>query len=583
MRQLLKIFFGTEETRPMLVLTCLILAGVAQFAGMSTLLPAMTAISGGDRANSSQLNENVRSIVESLGLVASLGTLIAIVTVLMILKSVLAFAALSYTGISVARVATGMRKRIVAAMLEARWSFYADHGGGRFANAVSNDATRAGDAYLYAAHVLSNGIQAVFYAAAAFAIDFRIALLGIATGALVAGAMNTFVRIAKRAGYKQTDRTSDLTVLVVDILANIKPLKAMERYTHVVDTVAATLKRLKRSLVKRELAKQGLIQGSDAIIATVVGLGVFAVHNWWNIPIAELVVSGIVFFQMISLVNKMQRYFQEAVLLESAYVRTQELIDRARAARETHAGTAKPSIGGGCSFKHVGFSHGTIRVISDVTLEIPHRAITVLQGPSGGGKTTIIDLLIGLYAPDSGTITIGATPIEDVDLKAWRRKIGYVPQELGLLHTSIRDNITLGDPAISDAAVLAALEQAGAGDFIARLPHDLDTDVGEMGGKLSGGQRQRISLARALVAGPEVLILDEVTSALDPATEAEIVGNIAALAGRYTIIAITHRPAWTGIANRLYNVARGRVTPGRGHPIPRTAAPRKSGRKRSRR
>jgi ATP-binding cassette subfamily C protein len=107
---------------------------------------------------------------------------------------------------------------------------------------------------------------------------------------------------------------------------------------------------------------------------------------------------------------------------------------------------------------------------------------------------------------------------------------------------------------------MAALEQAGAKEFIASLPQGLETDVGEMGGRLSGGQRQRISLARALATNPKILILDEVTSALDPETEAEIVNNIASLRGRYTIIAITHRPAWTKIADRLYTISRGHVS-----------------------
>jgi ATP-binding cassette, subfamily C, bacterial len=135
-----------------------------------------------------------------------------------------------------------------------------------------------------------------------------------------------------------------------------------------------------------------------------------------------------------------------------------------------------------------------------------------------------------------------------------------VPQELNLFHDSVRMNLTLGDESIPDDKLLEALTLAGAGDFAAQLPHGLDTDVGEMGGKLSGGQRQRISLARALIGDPKVLILDEVTSALDPATEAEIVQNIAHLRGGYTIIAITHRPAWTAIADRLYTVSGGTVT-----------------------
>ncbi|MEQ9123263.1 MAG: ATP-binding cassette domain-containing protein [Alphaproteobacteria bacterium] len=139
-------------------------------------------------------------------------------------------------------------------------------------------------------------------------------------------------------------------------------------------------------------------------------------------------------------------------------------------------------------------------------------------------------------------------------------RIGYVPQELNLLHASVRDNITLGDQDITDARIWAALREVNAAEFVERLPDGLDTTVGETGAKLSGGQRQRISLARALVVEPEVLILDEVTSALDPETEAQIVGNIAALnSGRYTIIAITHRPAWTDIADRLFKVEDGAV------------------------
>ena len=136
-----------------------------------------------------------------------------------------------------------------------------------------------------------------------------------------------------------------------------------------------------------------------------------------------------------------------------------------------------------------------------------------------------------------------------------------MPQELNLLDASVRENITLGDPTITDEAIWAALKQVNADGFVASLPAGLDTDVGETGGKLSGGQRQRISLARALAAGPKVLILDEVTSALDPETEAAIVENIRRLGnGRYTIIAITHRAAWTTIADRLYDVSGGSVT-----------------------
>jgi ATP-binding cassette subfamily C protein len=129
-----------------------------------------------------------------------------------------------------------------------------------------------------------------------------------------------------------------------------------------------------------------------------------------------------------------------------------------------------------------------------------------------------------------------------------------VSQDLVLFHDTILANLTLGDPTISEADVVAALEAAGASGFVAAMPEGLHTIVGEKGTKLSGGQRQRIALARALVGKPELLILDEVTSALDPAAEAEICRQIAELAEKVTVLAITHRKAWTDIADRVYTV-----------------------------
>ncbi len=557
MRTVLRIFLTAPETRPAIVLLCLLFGGFAEIVSISTLLPVITTISGGEAANSSPLNQTVNQVFLAVGIPPTLGPMLIVVSAFMFLKATLSFAALSYAGVSSARVSIGLRRRLIAALFGAQWRYYSEQSRGRFANAVANDAGRAGDAYLLAARVVAYGVQAIGYVVVALMVDVQLALVGMLGGALVTGVLGKLVRVSRRAGDKQTDRTADLTIFTVDMLSNIKPLKTMDRWQVSLGAMTETLRRLQRSLVTRELSRQGLLQGSDALVTVLIAIAIYFAHTSWRIPLPELVVSGVIFFQLISIVSKLQKFLQQSAQLESAYLRAERLIGEAEANQEAWPGAAVPAVAQGFEFRDVSFAHGDAPVLRNVSLEIPARGVTVFMGPSGSGKTTIVDLLIGLHRANSGEILIGGQPIEELDMHAWRRMIGYVPQELSLLHASVRENITLGDAEIDDAKVWAALAQVNAAEFVRSLPGGLDANVGDTGGKLSGGQRQRISIARALVGDPKVLVLDEVTSALDPDTERAIVDNIRALGDRYAIITITHRPAWTRIADRLYEVGGG--------------------------
>jgi ATP-binding cassette subfamily C protein len=187
--------------------------------------------------------------------------------------------------------------------------------------------------------------------------------------------------------------------------------------------------------------------------------------------------------------------------------------------------------------------------------------LTVVTGPSGAGKTTIADLIVGLIRAQAGSVLIDDVPIEAVDLGRWRAMIGYVPQDALLMHDSIAVNVTLGDPEIPAADVVAALRAAGAQEFVSALPNGIDTVVGERGLRLSGGQRQRIALARALVRKPALLILDEATTALDPDTEAGICETFRQLRGAVTILAICHQSSLIEIADSVYRVDDGAIVP----------------------
>jgi ATP-binding cassette subfamily C protein len=562
MKQVLRIFFSAEETRPWGVLLCLILAGFAEAISVTALVPTIQAISNtaGQPGKPSSVMTFIHETMTSVGIEPTLLNLIIIVVVFFSLKALLSFVALSYAGMAIARVSTVLRRRLIRALFNARWKFYTQLHSGRVANIMAGDAQAAGGAYFIAAQVVAFAVQGVVYCVVAVLIDWKLALLGIAVGLAIAVSLNWLVTLAKRAGYKRSDRTSDLTTYITDLMNNIKPLKTMDRYDRLVSQMGVILRRLRKALVTREVARQGLTQGSEFMITVALGIGVYLAVVVAKVSLAELVVLGIVFFQVVSIVNKLQKFLQQAAENESSYIRTMQLIERAEAQHETHSGTLPPVLTRECRFENVSFAHEKTPVVRNVNFTIPANAITVLQGPSGAGKTTLIDLLIGLHMPDKGAIMIDDVALSDIDMKQWRRSIGYVPQELSLLHTTVRENLTLGDPDISEDDIMEALDQAGAREFIMAMTNGLDSEVGVMGSRLSGGQRQRIALARALVTKPKLLILDEVTSALDPETEKAICEKISALHGRYTTVAITHRPIWAEIATHLYKVERGGVT-----------------------
>ena len=200
--------------------------------------------------------------------------------------------------------------------------------------------------------------------------------------------------------------------------------------------------------------------------------------------------------------------------------------------------------------------------LSDLNLRIPANGVIGLVGTSGSGKSTAIDLLLGLIAPESGEVLIDGQTLTRENRSAWQNSIGFVPQAIFLADSSIRENIAYGLPtdAVDDHKVRRAASMAHLDELLSELPDGLGTRVGERGVQLSGGQRQRIGIARALYHDPGVLVLDEATSALDGITEQLVMDAIHDFAGKKTIIMIAHRLTTVRPCDTIFIMADGRVT-----------------------
>lgn len=562
-------FARQDPRRSLIALVCLLFAGLSEGVSITILLPLLqlaAELAGAanpalrTQSGSSEIAARVHQAFEVVGIEPTFVLLIALVIGGFTIKAALILFANSRIGFTIAHVAWVLRRELIRALVNARWDYFSHQPVGALANSFSTEAERAANAYERGSRIVSMAIQIAVYLVIAFAVAWEVTLGAIAIAALTATVLNSLVRTARRAGRRQTQVLKESVGRLSDTLFAVKPLKAMAQEERVGDLLEAEAQHLNRDLRREVLSKEALKSLQEPLLVYAMIAGFCAGLLIFDLPLAQFAVLGLVLIRTLEATNKMQREYQAMAVRESAYWSLREMISRAEAAREYLGEGLAPRLDREIVFRDVSLRYDERPVLTSASLRFEAGTITALLGESGAGKTTIADLVIGLVRPEAGEILIDGVKLGDLDLREWRRRVGYVPQETFLFHDSVYENITFGDPNLSEKDVEAALANAGAAEFVSALPLGLHSRVGERGGLLSGGQRQRIAIARALVRRPKLLILDEATTALDPETEASICRTVAELRGKITVIAISHQRALIDLADRVYRIEGGKAT-----------------------
>ena len=302
-------------------------------------------------------------------------------------------------------------------------------------------------------------------------------------------------------------------------------------------------------------------------IVTVTGAGIFLVGTLLfsagnkEYLISTIFVYVLIFFRLRPIIKA----YNDLRIKVARIVPRLEVVGGILIDRDDHQ-TMVPAIEFKLFSKEIRFESVSFRypeterlVLNDIDLSIPRGATTAIVGTSGAGKSTIADLLLGLYEPTSGAIYVDAIDLKDLNIAQWRSAIGVVEQEVFLLNTTISENIGFGRPGASMLEIRQAAEVAYAAEFIHHLSQGYNTVVGDRGFKLSGGQQQRLALARAVLSRPDILILDEATSSLDTISERLIQNAIEDMHHKRTIVGIAHRLSTIANADRIVVIENGRI------------------------
>lgn len=558
--QLIKDFFYHYPRQVLLVWVALAIASVAEGLSLSTLLPMLTIATGDSQSLVGEgTSDFLTKALDWASISPSINVMIVLVLIGLVVKAGLTLIAYRQVGYTVAAIATNTRLAFLRALSASRWPYFLSQRAGRLANSISTEAANSASAFQSLASLSALASQCLVFLSVALLINWKIACLAIAIGVGIFTLLKIMVSISREAGNRQKNAFQGLMSLLTDSLSSLKPLKAMAREREMDQMLERQTQALNNALRTNVLAGETLKATQELLIGLVLVAGVAASLTLLDLRLSEIMVLTIVLARLLTKLSKLQQEYQKLAAKEGFYWSMMQAIDEAKAAEEAPFGERAPTLTKDIRLDNVCFDYDGNTVLDNVNLTIPAGRFTTLVGFSGAGKTTLIDLIIGLLRVSSGRILIDGEPIDTLDIRAWRHLIGYVPQDTVLLHDTVYNNIVLGDESLTEADVETALDKAGALSFVSALEHGMATNVGEHGGRLSGGQRQRIVIARALVHRPRLLILDEATSALDPDTEKAVSATLGALGEDYTVLAVSHRAALTERSDRVYRIEGGRA------------------------
>lgn len=404
-------------------------------------------------------------------------------------------------------------------------------------------------------------LQIVVVGGFMFSVNVKLALIALTPVPFLAAGAMAYTLTSRDRHRKVRKASSAMNSLLHDNVAGMRQIKAyaMEHEEHERFNLTSDALRRATLHVMRVWAmyKPSMSFLNNVGFVLVLWFGGTALYNK-QIEAGELAMVLLLlrfFYEPVGQLHSLNQLFQGG---RSAGERVFEILD-AEEEKDTHAGRTLDTIAGHIVYDHVEFSYGKVPTVHDICLEAKPGQTIALVGPTGAGKSTLINLLTRFYEYDTGVITLDGNPVHELN-KAWlRRSIGYVTQESFLFNGTVRENLAIGKRDATDEELWAALESANAKHFVEALPDGLDTKVGERGIKLSVGEKQRVSIARALLRNPPILLLDEATASVDTETERQIQAALDQLMQHRTSFVIAHRLSTVRNADKIYVLEKGHI------------------------
>lgn len=571
-RKVISLLEGREKRRLCIVLMGAVMMGIIEIAGVSSIMPFIAVASN---PRMIETNEYL-NLAYTLGGFTSEQSFLIALGVLMLVFVVIrnAFSAvLMYIQVRFTQSCRhNLSLRLFEYYLGQEYSFFLGKNSYEFAKNINNEIENIiNGTIMQLVNIMTYGIQILLLGIFLFIVNpistlFIFLLIAFIYASIFVGTKKKLNKL----GYERYVLNTERNRIVNEAFWGIKDVKISGNARIFHESFRPVSRRLAKNVAAEEvigvLPKYVLeATGFSAIVLLIMMLIIQSQGNFSS-AITSISMYAYAGYRLMPV---MQQFFRSITKLKYSASGT-ELIIKEFALKESYHSLPELSVQplpftNSIVLNKVSFTYpGKDKpVLKNISLEIKANSLVGFCGTTGSGKTTTVDVILGLLRPDQGTLAVDGVVIDDANLTAWQKNIGYVPQNIYLSNASITSNIAFGieEKDINFSAVQRAAKMAQIHEFIVQeLENGYDTAVGERGICLSGGQRQRIGIARALYTNPPVLVMDEATSALDNKTEADVMSAIDHLAGKKTIILIAHRITTLQKCDIIFQITKGELT-----------------------
>lgn len=553
--------FGEYKLQVFILTSLGFISGILGGVGINAVIPMFSFFAGQKNESTDFISTYIKKFFLLLNIDFTLKYLLIFIVCVFILKAAVLII-FSYINIRItSRYEEKIRSKLFKATLGAEWPYLLKQKLGHLEVILRTNVENSKSLFIQISNIIMTLTSLVAYTLVAINISLYITLITFALGGALFFLFKPFIFRVRKVSYEWEEINRQLSHFINETILGLKTVKIMSINDKIIRVGKEYFSRMRKIIIKSHIYSiftSSLMEPISIIFIAVIFTFSFKKPNFnFAALIAVVYLAKQIFIYITNLHQQLLSMNATVPFLKKVLDYEKQIFTNA----ENNSGKSNFKFNDKLEFRKVSFFYSEKQeILSDVSFEVKKGMIVGLIGPSGAGKTTIVDLILRLFNPASGEILLDNKPITEIDLDDWRKNIGYVSQDIFLMNDTIANNIKFYDDSIGQKEIEEAAKMANIYEFIMSCPNGFETVVGERGVLLSGGQRQRLIIARVLARKPQLLILDEATSALDNESEIKIQQVINGLKNKVTVLAIAHRLSTVINSDKLIVLENGRIT-----------------------